>query len=218
MPVSSSAARRLGLQPIDLRQDLLDRRPGHRRRDVRVLRPVGVAIAHRQLAVRRVGVALVLADVLGDAGGERAAEQRIHHRQRDEVRRSTDRRSARPRITVDCGAPGRSTMWTARVDVGFGGRLGRRAALVPPGEGLPDRRLDRRLVEPADDVEARSAGAVGLLVEAAGLIERVALDHLLGRKHPAVGVVAVHHRRGISAARSAAAGSARPRGCGACWP
>ena len=37
-------------------------------------------------AVRRVGVALLLADVGGDARGERAAEQRIGHAQRDVVR------------------------------------------------------------------------------------------------------------------------------------
>ena len=80
-------------------------------------------------------------------------------------------------------------MWTARVEVGLAGRLGRCGTLVPPGEGLPDRRFDRGLVEPADDVEPGSAGAIGLLIEAADLIERVALDHRPRSETPG-------HRRG----------------------
>ncbi len=50
-PFELLGIRRLRLHPVDLGQDLLQRRSRLRRGDIGVLRPVGVAIPGRQLAV-----------------------------------------------------------------------------------------------------------------------------------------------------------------------
>ena len=73
-------------QAIHLEEDLLHRRPGDGGRHVGDLHPVRDLRAHRERAVRRVGVALLLADVGRDARRERSAEQGIGHPQRHVVR------------------------------------------------------------------------------------------------------------------------------------
>jgi hypothetical protein len=84
--VQLGLARGLGLETIDLVEDLLERGAGHRGGDIRVLGPGGVAIAVRHLGVGRVGVALALPQVRGHPRGEVAPEHVVRDRERDRVR------------------------------------------------------------------------------------------------------------------------------------
>jgi hypothetical protein len=83
MPFDSSSRRRLGLHPADFLEDLGQRRAGDVGGDVGVEGPQRVVRVERHARAGRIGIALGLADVGGDARAERAAEQRIGHALRD---------------------------------------------------------------------------------------------------------------------------------------
>src|ERR1035438_7408317 len=77
---------RVFAQPVDFEENLLQRGPGHVSGHIGGLQPIGEMPVGADLAQRRICVTLLFANIAGNAGGERAAQQGIHDVQFDEIR------------------------------------------------------------------------------------------------------------------------------------
>lgn len=185
--------RRFFAQAVDLEQNLLDRSAGVLRRHVGRFVPVAGLVAVKDRAVRRIGVALVLADVGGDARAERSAEDGVHHLKLDVF--VDVRRGGRGHAEIDRRLRSAGTVDDGQRAFGHRGRhvAHRGDALFEAAERFFDLVPDLFRVELADDVEMRARRAVLLVVKRFDLFERVAFERRFAGEDRAVGMVRVDH-------------------------
>ncbi len=183
--------RRLTLQPLDLPEDLGERRGRVLGGDFGGEDPQRAAAARVDRRIGRVAVALVLADVGRDARGERAAQQAVHERGREPqvVRRIRHRHGdAHRRLRGARAVDQRKLRRLAGTRRQFRGRL----TAAPVLELAAQRLLELGPVIAARDIDVRAARTEVALVEVPQLRDVVSRELAFLRQYPAEGMVSEH--------------------------
>ena len=178
------------LQPLDFVHDFAQRVVGVGGGHVGVLAPVAGAVVGFGVAVGRVSVAFVLANVARNTRAERAAKQRVHHLHPDEIGvAGVDHRQAHHDGRLRRVGPVLGQQVAPGNGLNYFNERGRALGKVFPGAG--DGLAQHGCIKQASGVHTDSLRPVLVLVEILHHFQRQSINLGIGRQWAAVGVTAV---------------------------